>query len=86
MTARAGFDLAKLPPALRQGQEVIDTAEPCPALMDANRFEEGQITGPFGPQFVGFGPMENVQASLTVVFGVAGLISAIAGLIIAVRG
>lgn len=86
MTAQASFDLAKLPEALREPQEIIDTAEPCPALAEANNFEEGQISGPFGPKFVGFGPMEKVQASLAVTFGMAGLIAAVSGIVIALRG
>lgn len=85
MTAQAsGFDPGKLPAALRPASE---TSEPSPhAFAEAAQFEEGQLSGPFGPKFVGFAPMEKVQASLAVTFGMAGAVAAVAGVIIALRG
>lgn len=63
MTATAlPFDPAKLPAALRQGQPLVDdlrnvSRQTREMLAEADGFDEGQIAGPYGPQFVGFGEM-----------------------------
>lgn len=59
MTARASnLDLTKLPKALQpQGRPKPISAATREMLAETNRFEEGQISGPFGPKFAGFGEM-----------------------------
>lgn len=83
----ASFDLSKLPKALQPGGQMIDTAKPCKALAEAGRFEGGQMSGPFGPKFVGFGPMPKLtlreRFGGTVVIALA--IAALSALLMAVR-
>lgn len=55
-----GFDPAKLPAGLLS-QEIVKTRTFAPEeVTRAWSFEEGQISGPFGPRFVGYGERPQV--------------------------
>lgn len=57
MIQAAPVDLAALPPSLRAKAElIVDGMSAIKNDHSATDFGEGQISGPFGPRFVGFGP------------------------------
>lgn len=60
MAEASGFDLSKLPPALRS-VEIVETKTYIPdEIARAYSFEPGQASGPFGPKFVGYGEPRKV--------------------------
>jgi hypothetical protein len=78
--SEARFDPSLLA-ALRPSEAIVDAAK-SPASAEAARFEEGQISGPFGPKFVGYGEEPSPGHASFLVNAVA--IAVLAGIIIAV--
>lgn len=81
----APLDLTKLPTGLRPAPVVVDglNVPRCAALADADRFEEGQLSGPYGPQFAGWGPMPRptLREQVRAVVEWAAVIAALSGAI-----
>lgn len=58
MSGVEAANMAVLPPSLRAKAElIVDGMSAVNSDNSATDFGEGQISGPYGPRFVGFGPV-----------------------------
>jgi hypothetical protein len=79
VASASGFDPARLPAALR-APEIVEGCTFAPEeVARAHSFGEGQISGPFGPRFVGYGkapkaPLWRYIAEWTAVLFVGSLL------------